>query len=424
MSSRSRSLSVHVSASESASSSDSSSTSGSSATSPRETAGTSRDRTSSIPPHSNLPEEPPEGYCALSVLHLDVGLRFPLPREVNNILTRLGLCPMQLSPNSISHILMFIIVMKHLDLPPSFDNFWSSYNISASKRSGKTRWFYLTTRKDCHFLDNLRSNVSPLRDRYFIIRPPPRQTWDFYLGWRESKPKPETFGEGFERYLINYITLFWYLPKVLLPEKVLKLAGLSPAPIPVKSSLESKIMLARIANKTRAKKGTLPPSVDRELKRAAAAAKAKSKERAPTPTPSSTDATTSEQPSTSVEARDHTPDEQVEVVEISEDWGLKRKRGREAAIPEAETVEPTESRSDPSSRSTRQGKLEAKLAADRVAEPESRRRFSTFQEAWQRTRDERPSSARSAEMSGEKWVPDWKISKNSSVLRTFAGQDS
>ncbi|KAL2228545.1 UNVERIFIED_CONTAM: hypothetical protein Sindi_1834200 [Sesamum indicum] len=27
-------------------------------------------------------------------------------------------------------------------------------------------------------------------------------------------------------------------------------------------------------------------------------------------------------------------------------------------------------------------------------------------------------------MSGEKWVPDWKISKNRSVLRTLAGQDS
>ncbi|KAL2249927.1 UNVERIFIED_CONTAM: Retrovirus-related Pol polyprotein from transposon [Sesamum indicum] len=57
MSSRSRSLSVPVSVSESDSSSDSSSVSGSSATSPRETAGTSRDPTSSIPEHSDLPEE-------------------------------------------------------------------------------------------------------------------------------------------------------------------------------------------------------------------------------------------------------------------------------------------------------------------------------------------------------------------------------
>ncbi|KAL2242658.1 UNVERIFIED_CONTAM: hypothetical protein Sindi_0383800 [Sesamum indicum] len=344
MSSRFRSLSVPVSAFES----DSSSISGSSATSPRETAGTSRDPTSSVPkPHSNLPEEiaafdeapvfkkytemmqqkpwlgiasiikttpvalkrkyyipadydiiiphsfdrmhqSPEGYCALSILHLDAGLRFSLPREVNNILVRLGHCPMQLSPNSISHILMFIIVMKHLDLPPSFDNFWSLYNITASKRSGETGWFYLTTRKDCRYLDDLRSNVGPWRDRYFFLRPPPGQSWNFYLSWRESKPKPKTFGEGFESGLINYITLFWYLPKVLLQEKVLKLAALSPAPIPVKSSLESEIMLARIANKARAKKGTLPPSVDRKLKRAAAAAKGKSRERAPTPAPTPT----------------------------------------------------------------------------------------------------------------------------------------
>ncbi|KAL2250222.1 UNVERIFIED_CONTAM: hypothetical protein Sindi_2495900 [Sesamum indicum] len=458
MSSRSRSLSVHVSVSESASSSDTSSTSGSSTTSPRDTAGTSRDPTSSIPQHSDLPEEvaesdetpvfqkytemmqqkpwlgiasnikttpvalkrkyyipsdydiiiprsfdrmhqPPVGYCALSVLHLDAGLHFPLPREVNNILIRLGLFPMQLSPNSISHILMFIIVMEHLDLPRSFDNFWSLYYITASKRSGETGWFYLTARKDYRFLDDMRSNVGPWRDRYFFIRPPPGQSWDFYLGW------------------------------LLLQEKVLKLAGLSPAPILVKSTLGSEIMMARIANKTRAKKGTLPPSVDRELKRAAAATKEKSKERVPTPTPSSTDATASEQPSTPLKARDQIPDEQVEVVEISEDRELKRRRGKRTAIPKAvtigeQTIEPTESRSDPSSRSTKQGRPEAKLAADWVAKPESRKRFATFQEAWQRTRDERPASARKAKMSGEKWVLDWNISKNSSVLRTFAGQDS
>ncbi|KAL2232445.1 UNVERIFIED_CONTAM: hypothetical protein Sindi_1424500, partial [Sesamum indicum] len=483
MSSKSRSASVHVSASESATNSEPGSSSGSSATSPRETAGTSRNPTASVSQPSDLPEEmgesndipvikkytemmqqkpwlgianvikmtpvalkrkyyipadydikiprsfdrmhqPPEGYCALSVLHLDAGLRFPLPREVNDILIRLGLCPMQLSPNSISHILMFLIVMKYLDLPSSFDNFWSLYNITASKRSGETGWYYLTARKDCRFLDDLRSNVGSWCDRYFFIRPPPRQSWDFYLGWRESKPTPETFGEGFESDLINYITLFWYLPKVLLQEKVLKLAGLSPAPIPVKSSLEVEIMFARLANKTRAKKGTLPPSVDRELKQTTIAAKGKSKVRVATPTPSPNVAA-SEQ-STPTTTRDHTPDKQVEVevVEISEDRGLKRKRAKEAAIPEAESTHFTESQSDPSSRSAKQGRLEAKLAADRVAEPENKRKFATLQEAWQKTRDERPATARRAEMSGEKWVPDWNISKNSSVLRTFAGQDS
>ncbi|KAL2246279.1 UNVERIFIED_CONTAM: hypothetical protein Sindi_2896100 [Sesamum indicum] len=393
MSSRSRSLSVHVFVSESASSLDTSSTSGSSTTSPRETAGTSRDPTSSIPQHSDLPEEvaesdetpvfqkytemmqqkpwlgiasnikttpvalkrkyyipsdydiiiprsfdrmhqPPVGYCALSVLHLDAGLHFPLPREVNNILIRLGVFPMQLSPNSISHILMFIIVMKHLDLPRSFDNFWSLYYITASKRSGETGWFYLTARKDCRFLDDLRSNV--------------------------VQTTPETFGEGFKSDLINYITLFWYLPKVLLQEKVLKLAGLSPAPILVKSTLASK------------------------------------------------------QPSTPLEARDQIPDEQVEVVEISEDRGLKRRRGKRTAIPKAvttgeQTIELTESRSDPSSRSTKQGRPEAKLAADWVAEPEKTSDLLLLEKA---------------KMSGEKWVLDWNISKNSSVRRTFAGQDS
>ncbi|KAL2252540.1 UNVERIFIED_CONTAM: hypothetical protein Sindi_0048700 [Sesamum indicum] len=159
---------------------------------------------------------------------------------------------MQLSPNSVSHILLFLIVMKYLDLLESFDNFWSLYSFTTSKRSGESGSFYVTAHKDCRYLDDLKSNVGPWRERYIFIRPPPRQSWDFRLDWRISKPEPETYGEGFESDLINYITLFWYLPKRLLTEKVLKLAGLSLAPIPTKGSLVSKVMLFRIANKVKA----------------------------------------------------------------------------------------------------------------------------------------------------------------------------
>ncbi|KAL2249893.1 UNVERIFIED_CONTAM: hypothetical protein Sindi_2463000 [Sesamum indicum] len=319
--------------------------------------------------------QPPEGCCAISLPHLDAGLRFPLPREVNDILTRLEVCPMQLSPNSISHILLFSIVMKYLDLPPTFDNFWSFYNITASKRSGETGWFYLTTRKDFRYLDDLKSNVGLWRDRFFFIRPPPSHSWNFCLDWRETKPKPKIYGEGLDSDLINYTTLFWYLPKVLLQEKVLKLAGLFPAPIPVKGSLESTIMLARIANKSRAKNGTLPPSVDRELARYAALQKGKGKE-------------------------------------------------NETTVPSYAIPDAPERPSAPTEQPSTLSRLEAKLAADRAAEPVSRQKFLTSQEVWQHTRDERSPPLRVAEMSGEKWVPDWKISKNSSILRTLAGQDS
>ncbi|KAL2230584.1 UNVERIFIED_CONTAM: hypothetical protein Sindi_1652800 [Sesamum indicum] len=456
--------------SESASSSCSSSMLGSSATSPREVTSTSHDPVSLAPAssHSHIPEEtadsddvpihqkysdmmhqkpwlgivnlilprsfdrmhqPPEGCCALSILHLDAGLHFPLPREVNNILVRLDLCPMQLSPNSISHIHLFIIVMKHLDLPPTFDNFWSLYNIIASKMSGETGWFYLTTRKDCRYLDDLKSNVGPWRERYFFIRLPPSQSWNFGLICRESKPKPKTYGEGFESDLINYITLFWYLPKALLQEKVLKLTGLSPALIPIKGTLESEIMLARIANKARALKGTLPPLVDRELARATAAAKEKSKDGARSSAPPSATPTASDVPAPSpIQIDDPSPDTQVEVVEVSDERGTKTKRGKGKGKGKARTPEPTESKSksgsEQSLKSGRQKRLEARMATYKANETENRQKLAAHKEVWQRTRDERSLPARTAEMSGEKWIPDWAISKNSSIMQTRAGQDS
>ncbi|KAL2246199.1 UNVERIFIED_CONTAM: hypothetical protein Sindi_2888100 [Sesamum indicum] len=346
MSSKSRSVSVHVSVSESTKNSEPSSSSGSSATSPTETVGTSRDPTASISQPSDLSEEVDES---------DVTPIFQKYTEMMQQKPWLGIASIiKMTPVALKRK-YYIPADYDIKIPRSFDH---------------------------------------------MHQPP----------------------EGYCALSVLHLDAGLRSP---LPreEKVLKLEGLSPALIPVKSSLESEIMLARLVNKTRAKKGTLPPSIDRELKQATAAvaAKGKSKARVPTPTPSPNTAA-SEQQSAPTASRDRAPDEQVEVVEISEDRNLKRKRGKEAAIPETESAPLTEIQSDPSSRSTKQGRLEAKLAADRVAEPVNRKKFTTSQQVWQKTRDERPASARRAEMSGGRWVPDWNISKSSSVLRTFAAK--
>ncbi|KAL2235381.1 UNVERIFIED_CONTAM: putative glutathione peroxidase 8 [Sesamum indicum] len=137
--------------------------------------------------------------------------------------------------------------------------------------------------------------------------------------WRVTKPESETFGEGLERDLINYITLYWYQPKYLLVEKVLKLVGLSLTPLLARSV----IMPARIANKIRAKKGTLAPSVFQELAQA----------RPPTPDNQGRQWSTHNiqaAPSLIEVPKEQSPDTQVEIVDAlaSPSNNKKRKRAK------------------------------------------------------------------------------------------------
>ncbi|KAL2248679.1 UNVERIFIED_CONTAM: hypothetical protein Sindi_2341600 [Sesamum indicum] len=124
-----------------------------------------------IPATFDRMHRPPEGFSAFSIKHLDVGLRFPLAPPVAAILNKLGLCPMQLSPNSITHIILFVVIMQFVGLETSFDNFWSLYSFTTSKRSGSRGFFYLSAKPDCGYLSALKPNVGAWLDRYIFIRP-------------------------------------------------------------------------------------------------------------------------------------------------------------------------------------------------------------------------------------------------------------
>ncbi|KAL2224138.1 UNVERIFIED_CONTAM: hypothetical protein Sindi_2943500 [Sesamum indicum] len=176
-----------------------------------------------IPATFDRMHRPPEGFSAFSIKHLDAGLRFPLAPPVASILNKLGLCPMQLSPNSITHIILFVVIMQFLGLEPSFDNFWSLYSFTTSKRSGSRGFFYLSAKPECGYLSALKSNVGVWLDRYIFLRPP-----------REGDQ-------------IRSLTSYKYDPKKLLSEKVLQLSGFSPASLHIEESLDSIIMSSRNA---------------------------------------------------------------------------------------------------------------------------------------------------------------------------------
>ncbi|KAL2230542.1 UNVERIFIED_CONTAM: hypothetical protein Sindi_1648600 [Sesamum indicum] len=216
-----------------------------------------------IPATFDRMHRPPEGFSAFSIKHLDAGLRFPLAPPVAAILKKLGLCPMQLSPNSVTHIVLFVVMMQFLGLEPSFDNFWSLYSFTTSKRSGSRGFFYLSAKPDCGYLSALKSNVGAWLDRYIFVRPP-RGVWPFRNEWTKYKPAPKISGGGLEGDQIRSLTFYKYDPKKLLTEKVLQLSGLSPASLHIEESLgdspfgsivAATVMLARPSDATKKGKG-------------------------------------------------------------------------------------------------------------------------------------------------------------------------
>ncbi|KAL2252477.1 UNVERIFIED_CONTAM: hypothetical protein Sindi_0042400 [Sesamum indicum] len=199
-----------------------------------------------IPATFDRMHRPPEGFTAFSIKHLDAGLRFPLAPPVAAILNKLGLCPMQLSPNSITHIVLFVVMMRYVGLDLSFDNFWSLYSFTTSKRSGSRGFFYLSAKPDCGYLSALKSNVGAWLDRYIFIRSL-SGVWPFKNEWTKYKPLPKICGGGLEGDQIRSLTFYKYDPKKLLNEKVLQLSGLSPGSLHIEESLGDFLLSVSLA---------------------------------------------------------------------------------------------------------------------------------------------------------------------------------
>ncbi|KAL2246835.1 UNVERIFIED_CONTAM: hypothetical protein Sindi_2535800 [Sesamum indicum] len=379
-----------------------------------------------IPLSSDRMHRPPPGFCSFSLQHFEAGLRFPLPPSVALILRRLNLCPMQLSPNSIRHIILFIIVMRVHRFEPSFENFWSLYSFTTSVRSGDYGFFYLTSRKECRFLDPLTSNVGPWKSHFIFIRPPSGREWPFSLDWKVDKPTPLTEGEGLDGDQISSITSYRYNPKKLLAEEILWLAHLTPAPLQVEGTLVSMVSQARINKRLRAQIQA----------RSQAQATMEIASSQPVAAVSSTpDTTTPPRPIPievgSEETRVHNLPPRNHPAAPSSSWRLQDHALNDGDVAESSRKRKTRGKSPfrPNLLGPTQSQSGGGLPSDGAETgSEIRRNMDVLRgltDYWRTARSElRGPDHPVAQMEGEKWVPDWQISPNSSVFRTRSGQDS
>ncbi|KAL2226042.1 UNVERIFIED_CONTAM: hypothetical protein Sindi_1962900 [Sesamum indicum] len=365
-----------------------------------------------IPTPTDRMHRPPRGFCSLSLNHFDAGLRLLLAPYVSQILRRLELCPMQLSPNSIRHIVVFIIIMRVHHYEPSFDNFWSLYSFTTSARSTDSGFFYLSARKECRFLAPLTSNVGPWKKRFIFVRPPPGRGWPFCCEWVLEKPRPVVEGGGLEDDLIRSLSFYRYDPKKILVEEVLRLAHLSPAPIPVEGSLDDMVGQARLTQRIRA--------IRARSNAAVAAPAVPSSATSPHPV---------EGPIIPESSRPRSPP-----IEVGSEDTRSRTRSR---VAQPGSGSPNRSRTDesepgglitrrrrrdksPMEPNTRARAQPLAVGSSVSAAPGDRRgleMLSDISECWRKAREDlRAPNHPTAARVGEKFVPDWNVSPNSSEL--------
>ncbi|KAL2234292.1 UNVERIFIED_CONTAM: hypothetical protein Sindi_1161400 [Sesamum indicum] len=316
-----------------------------------------------IPSSADRMHRPPRGFCSFSLNHFDAGLRLPLAPYVSQILRRLELCPMQLSPNSIRHIIIFVILMRIYRYEPSFDNFWSLYSFTTSARSADNGFYYLSARKECRYLAPLTSNVGPWKKRFIFVRPPPGRGWPFSCEWVLEKPRPVVEGGGLEGDQIRSLSSYRYDPKTLLVEEVLKLAQLSPAPIPVEGSLDDMVGQSRLAQRIRSNR----------------------------PAPASPD-------------RSHTGE--------SDSGGLLPRRRRRGKSPMG-----------PNTRSRSQSLALGHSASTALDDRRGMEMFNDISDCWRKAREDlRAPNHLMPPPVEERFIPNWNVSPNSTVLGSHLGK--
>ncbi|KAL2250015.1 UNVERIFIED_CONTAM: 8-hydroxygeraniol dehydrogenase [Sesamum indicum] len=356
-----------------------------------------------IPRSFDRMHTPPVGFCTLSIGHFEAGFRLPLAPPVARILKGLRLNPMQLSPNSISHIVLFVIIMRAFDLDPSFDNFWSIYSFTTSTRSTNRGFFYLTFRRQCRYLEPLKSNTGPWKDRFIFVRPPPSQQWPFTLKWSAEKPEPVTEGEGLDGDLINSLTSNPFFPKKLLTEEVFCLARLSRASVPITWSLENKVMLGRLTKRARARQERATGEVQ--------------------PTPPQDQApgrTTPQRPDSDTSA---TPTADLRRPKTPVDIGSEEVQAHDLPPPvrgASPSIEMVGSLVEGGAAGPSRPRKPA-----RAAEDENLKSLKEVEE-WELSAfaAHRTDSQKSAELTGARLAPHWKVSDHSTILNSEAGQES
>ncbi|GKU90692.1 hypothetical protein SLEP1_g4655 [Rubroshorea leprosula] len=108
------------------------------------------------------------GWIPVYVDHFDVGLRFPLPGLIFDLLSEYELALTQLTPNSIKFIIGFMLLCARLEIPAKAIVFRSLFLCRLS--TTQTRWYYISGQEKMGIFKNVRNKVSSWKRQFIFVR--------------------------------------------------------------------------------------------------------------------------------------------------------------------------------------------------------------------------------------------------------------
>ncbi|GKU93341.1 hypothetical protein SLEP1_g6941 [Rubroshorea leprosula] len=121
---------------------------------------------------------PNERACSVSrtswvpvyVDHFDVGLHFPLPGLIFDVLAEYELALSQLTPNSIKFIIGFMLLCERLGMPTKAVVFRSLFLCRLCPSTSGTRWYYISGREKMMIFTNIRNKVARWKRQFVFVR--------------------------------------------------------------------------------------------------------------------------------------------------------------------------------------------------------------------------------------------------------------
>ncbi|KZV23790.1 hypothetical protein F511_22454 [Dorcoceras hygrometricum] len=135
-----------------------------------------------------LPEDrahlPPEGYHTFYLNQLEMGLRFPVPRFIQNLCDHLKVSPSQLTPNSYSSLLALGVLLKCYQAPLSLHLICNLTQI----RQQDVGKFFIRLKPEFGFIKENPSSHKGWMSRYFFLRRNVREgiAWYCDMSWSEK----------------------------------------------------------------------------------------------------------------------------------------------------------------------------------------------------------------------------------------------
>ncbi|GKV19332.1 hypothetical protein SLEP1_g29610 [Rubroshorea leprosula] len=110
------------------------------------------------------------GWIPVYVDHFDIGLRFPLPGLVFNLLADYELALTQLTPNSIRFIIGFMLLCARLEVPAKAIVFRSLFQCRLCPKSRGAKWYYLSGREKRQLFKNVKNKVARWKRQFIFVR--------------------------------------------------------------------------------------------------------------------------------------------------------------------------------------------------------------------------------------------------------------